>query len=89
MMLGIDITDKVTKPDFRKKFFGGSGGGKPPFLGVYGNFLENVSNDFNETLHDVSRLVGATFDNSGIFGKILNPGLIRCEKPKIRHFLSN
>ena len=40
-------------------------------------------------MHDVSRLVGATFDNSGIFGKILNPGLIRCEKSKIGRFLGN
>ena len=40
-------------------------------------------------MHDVSKLVGATFDNSGIFGKILNPGLIRFEKSKIGRFLSN
>ena len=68
---------------------GGLEGEKLPFLRVYGNFLENGSNNFDETLHNVSRLVGATFDNSGIFGKILNPGLIRCEKSKIGRFLGN
>ena len=40
-------------------------------------------------MHDISRLVGGTFDNIGIFGKILNPGLIRCEKLKNGRFLSN
>ena len=68
---------------------GGQEGEKPPFLGVYSDFLQNDSNDFVKTLQDVSRLVGATFYNSGIFGKILNPGLVRCEKLKNGRFLSN
>ena len=140
MRIGIDIRNKVTKPDFRKKILGVRKGEKPPFLGVYSyflknasmdfpdflhdvrnryykqsdearfskknfwgvrrgekplflgvysDFIENYSNDFVETLHDVSRLVGATFDNSRIFRKILNPGLIRCEKSKIGRFLGN
>ena len=47
---------------------------------VFSTFSENGTIKVSGFLHDVSRLVGATFDDGGIFGKILNPGLIRCEK---------
>ena len=42
---------KCSRARFSKKNFGGSGGGeKPPFLGVFGDFLENGSNDFDVIL---------------------------------------
>ena len=49
---------------------------------VFSTFLENGTIKVSGFLHDVSRVVGPTFDPSGIFGKILNPLLIRCEKLK-------
>ena len=56
---------------------------------VFSTFMENDTIKVSSFWHDDSRLVGATFDNSGMFGKILNPGLIRCEKLKNGRFLSN
>ena len=69
-----------------KKIHGAEEKGENPhfwsIFKVFDDFLKNGSKDFDEILHDISRLVGATFDNSGIFKKILNPGLIRCENFK-------
>ena len=79
----------TTKPDFRKKFLGGQEWGKTPFLTHFQIFLGNQTIKVFGFWHDVSRLVGATFGDSGIFGKNLNPGLIRCEKCEKLHFLSN
>ena len=56
---------------------------------VFSTFLENDTIKVSSFCHDDSRLVSATFDNSGMFGKILNPVLIRCEKLKNERFLSN
>ena len=50
MNLDNDKGSKVTEPDFRKKFWGVRRGEKPPFLGVFGDFLENGSNDFDVIL---------------------------------------
>ena len=79
----------TTKPDFRKKIWGVRNGGKPPFLTHFQIFLGNQTIKVSGFWHDVSRLVGATFGASDIFGKNLNPGLIRCEKCEKLHFLSN
>ena len=79
----------TTKPDFRKKIWGVRNGGKPPFLTHIQFFLRNQTIKVSGFRHDVNRLVGAIFGDSGIFGKNLNPVLIGCEKCKKLHFLSN
>ena len=50
MNLDNDKGSKMTEPDFRFLNLGGQEGEKPPFLGVFRNFLKNGSNDFDQTL---------------------------------------